>query len=301
MPGLSDNDLRHARLEYQRDGATVLRGVLSAERIGVIGDAIDRLMQPTSAEQDQMSGEDFSGPGEGRFFNRNFSWLRDPDIKALIFDSDLPRLAGALMGSAKVRFFYDQILVKEPGTTNRTPWHQDLPYWPVRGEHIISLWVAIDAATPENGVVTYVKGSHRWNRFFAMQPFTEKFRAQAAEEAKMDIYDDAEASGQPRNLADIRDNPRNYEFLAWSVDPGDIIVHHPLTIHGSNGNSSQTMRRRAIATRWLGDDALWDDSRPNFMRPLKGRSDFAFPDLAQGAELDAPLFPLLWERKGFRA
>lgn len=299
MAKMSDRDLQRAKLEYERDGATVLRGVVSPERIAAVGEALDRLMAPARTEQDFMTGENFSKPGEGAFFNQMFAWLADPDLKGLICDSGLAHVAGELMGASKIRFFYDQILVKEPGAKNRTPWHQDLPYWPVRGEQVISLWVAIDEATPENGVVTYVKGSHRWNRFFAMQAWRDSQQAATEEMVKAygDLYDDEKTKGQRRSLLDVRENPQNYEFLAWSVEPGDVLVHHALTVHGANGNSSSSMRRRAVATRWFGDDARWDISRPHFMHGLAEREGFPYPHLEQGAELDAPLFPLLWERK----
>jgi ectoine hydroxylase-related dioxygenase (phytanoyl-CoA dioxygenase family) len=205
------------------------------------------------------------------------------------------------MGADTVRFFYDQILVKEPGTPNRTPWHQDLPYYPLSGEQIVSLWVAIDEATPQNGVVTYVRGSHRWGRFFEMQAFGKSYEkrveSQAREGAGVYVHDD----GRPRTLRDIRDHPENYDLVAWSVEPGDCLVHHALTVHGADGNSSQTRRRRAIATRWLGEDVRWDDSRPNFVRALRGMKDFPAPQLKQGDVVDDPLFPVVWERRAAHA
>ncbi len=300
MHMIDDAAIAKAREEYERDGATVMRQVLSPEQVEVLGRAVDHIMQPGSAEPDFVNGENLSNEG-GRFFNSNFAYRRNADLQDLVFRSDLGRIAGEMMQSSQVRFFYDQILVKEPGTADRTPWHQDLPYYPIDGEHVISFWVALDRATPENGVVTYVKGSHRWNRFFSMQAFSDKYRESSERERSLPVYDDAEARGQPRNLADIRDHPENYEFLSWSVEPGDILVHHPLTIHGSSGNSSTGMRRRAIATRWLGDDARWNDTRPNFMRALKGRKGFEMPPLELGDKLDVPLFPLVWSREGASA
>jgi len=52
-----------------------------------------------------------------------------------------------------------------------TPLHHDLPYWPVRGEQIISIWVLFDLATPESGAVTYVRGSHRWGKMYSPAAF----------------------------------------------------------------------------------------------------------------------------------
>ena len=153
---------------YHADGAAVLRGVLPPDWVPRLRAAIDRtLARPT------VNGLEFAAPGKGRFYGDYFQWLTDPDVKALVFDSPLPALARQLMGSRQVRFFYDQLLVKEPGTARRTPWHHDIPYWPIRGEQVVSLWVPFDRATPETGVVTYVKGSHRWGQWFRPATFTE--------------------------------------------------------------------------------------------------------------------------------
>lgn len=282
-------ELDRAIREYDENGATVLRGVIDTAWIDKLGPAIDRLMA------NGKHGVDM-GDGEGKFFGDLFSWLHTADIEDFLRNSELAELAGKVMRSQEVRIFYDQLLVKEPGTKKSTPWHQDMPYWPVRGEHVISFWVPIDPAGPENGVVTYVKGSHRWNRFFPQQPFTELAReALEKEAAQYDIYDDAFAPRQPRNLADIRDHPEKYEFISYNVVPGDVIVHHPLTIHGAPGNLSASARRRALATRWFGDDVRWDDNRPNFMRQLFRNSDFPYPKLAQGGAVNDPIFPLVWQ------
>ena len=40
--------------------------------------------------------------------------------------------------------------------------------------------------------------------------------------------------------------------------PGDCLVHHPLTVHGAEGNFSPTRRRVGISTRYFGRDCLWD-------------------------------------------
>lgn len=275
--------VEEARLAYERDGAAVLRGVLSADWIERIARATDRIL-------DRRSGTDINKPGDGRFFAGFFPWLEDSDFSALVRESPLGELAGRLMGAREVRFFYDQLLVKEPGSSKRTPWHQDLPYWPVTGSDIISIWVPMDVATPENGVVTYVKGSHLWNAFFPQEKWNEGDGANGGEGDSDNIEAPNGAS-----IADIRDHPERYEFLSWNLAPGDVLIHHPLTVHGAPGNLSSASRRRAVATRWFGDDVRWMGSGDNFMRRLfKMQPDFPFPDLADGDRPQAPVFPLVW-------
>lgn len=289
-PGVIEpGELARAIEEYDRDGATVLRDVISKERVERLGAAVDDVMASG------LHGVEMENSSTGRFFGDLYSWLHTPEIESFIKESGIAALAGQIMRSREVRFFYDQLLVKEPGTSRRTPWHQDMPYWPTSGEQVISFWVPMDAASPENGVVTYVKGSHRWNKFFPMEAFSDEVAEVIRKQTEgVDIYDDPYAKGQWGNLGDIRDHPEKYEFISWSVAPGDVVIHHPLTIHGAPGNLSQSKRRRAMATRWFGDDARWDDSRPHFMQRLGHKENFPYPSLEQGAPMDDPLFPKLW-------
>ena len=58
--------------------------------------------------------------------------------------SGVGTLAAKAMGSTSAHIFYDQLFVKEPGTTAPTPWHNDTSYWHVEGKQICSVWVALD-------------------------------------------------------------------------------------------------------------------------------------------------------------
>jgi ectoine hydroxylase-related dioxygenase (phytanoyl-CoA dioxygenase family) len=136
------------------------------------------------------------------------------------------------MRSHEVRFFYDQMFVKEPGTDAPTPWHQDLSFWPVRGEQICSFWIPLDPVNKDNRGLLYVKGSHRWpQRFKAISP----------------DYVSAIIDETMDNVPDINVEPEKYDLLHWDMRPGDILMFHPLTLHGSNGNHS---RRVAAAAHW---------------------------------------------------
>jgi len=46
----------------------------------------------------------------------------------------VPEIAAALLDSDKINFFGDQIFVKEPGTRERTAFHQDATYFEIEGE-----------------------------------------------------------------------------------------------------------------------------------------------------------------------
>jgi len=177
------------------------------------------------------------------------------------------------MGAGKVNLIFDQVLVKEPGSTTPTLWHQDAPYWPVAGDQIATLWLALDPVTAETGAVEYVKASHRWGQRFRAVSFSPQ------ESYKEDLPP----------IPDIAAERDRYDLVSFEMAPGDCTLHHGLTVHGAPGNSSSNVRRRAYLTRWAGDDVTYNP-RPNLQRMLRD------PGIAPGAALDCDLFPRVWHR-----
>jgi ectoine hydroxylase-related dioxygenase (phytanoyl-CoA dioxygenase family) len=268
---------------YQRDGAAVLRGVLSGTWIDRMRGAIERIVAKP------IFGSDFSRPGDARFIGDMFTWTHDADVEAFLTESPLPELAATVMRAKTVRIFYDQLFVKEPGAMHPTPWHQDLPYWPVRGEQVLSIWVPFDTATPENGVVTYVRGSHRWPQLYRPAPFAAS-GTRAAEQRAVAYAEQAYPS-----MPDIEGRRDEYEFLTWTLEPGDVLLHHPRTVHGAPGNSSAVNRRRALSARYIGDDARWE-ARPGHFMLMPQLAPLKIPQLQSGDPFGGPLFPRVWPR-----
>ena len=173
-------------------------------------------------------------------------------------------------GASKVNFFYDQLLVKEPGTAERTPWHQDQPYWAVAGRQVCSIWLPLDPVAKET-CVEYVAGSHAWPAFspyhFADgQPYAD--------------------TGLPP-LPDIKAERERHHIVSFAMEPGDCLVFQAMIVHGAPPNRS-TNRRRALATRWTGDDARY------CVRPGEVAIPTSDPGLQHGDFMDCDLFPVVW-------
>jgi ectoine hydroxylase-related dioxygenase (phytanoyl-CoA dioxygenase family) len=258
-----------------RDGATVVRGVVAQDWIERMRGAIDAEMAGASATASEY------GKAAGRFYGDFFLWLRNAGFRDFVFDSPLPELAAGAMRSATVNLLYDQLFVKEPGSLERTPWHQDLPYWPVEGEQILSIWVPFDAAGPDNGVVTYVRGSHLWGKTYRPQAFDERNAG-------------AFAASPYERMPEIDADSGRHELLSWSLEPGDVLIHKGLTIHGAAGNQSTDRRRRALAVRYTGDDARYSLRPGNFMQMDSVRANVPAPDIVEGAPMGGALFPRVW-------
>lgn len=60
-------------------------------------------------------------------------------------------------------------------------------------------------------------------------------------------------------------------MLRWDLEPGDVICFDSYTVHGSPGNSSNSVRRRAYAMRWCSEGVTFD-SRPGTMHHTWVRS-----------------------------
>ncbi len=266
---------------YEENGAHVLRGVLPIEWIEVMREAVERILNNPG----DASLEYTPKGNTGRYYGDFFIWRRDPAFKAFMRDSPMPEIAAQVMDSQCLNFFYDQLLVKEPNTAEPTPWHQDLSYWPVRGSHVISVWVPFDPANEESGVVVYVKGSHKWGKLYAPHSFGGKT-------GFADIY----AKAGLEELPDIEAERDRHEILSWEMLPGDVLIHHPLTLHYASGNESPTGRRRGLALRYLGDDATFD-SRPGTFLENKKVMD-TIPDItfSDGERFSGDLFPRVWPR-----
>ena len=269
-----------ARAAYARDGVAVLRGVLSTEWIERMRGAIDRVIAAPAE-----TAVEYTPAGQtGRYVGDFFVWMRDPDFAALMLDSPLPSLAAALMQSSVARLFYDQLLVKEPLTQEHTPWHQDLPYWPVRGDDILSLWIPFDTVTLKTGAVQYARGSHLEKQLYAPTPFS-------ADSGYGALY--VKMGFPPLPTEDVI--RERYELSSWDTEPGDILIHHPLTLHFSAGNLSPDVRRRAVAVRYLGDDARWDARPGTFIEKDSIRNGLLEPvRLYDGDVLESRNFPMAW-------
>lgn len=266
---------------YEADGAAVLRGVVPMDWVDLMRDAIQRIL-----EHPGDASVEYTAEGKpGRYYGDFFLWRRDQDFRAFMADSPMPQIAAQVMGAHNVRFFYDQLLVKEPGTLEETPWHQDLPYWPVRGSQVVSIWVPFDHATPESGVVHYIKGSHKWGKMYAPETF-------GSSSGFAEIY----AKGGFEPLPDIRGELDKYDVLSWDMEPGDAIIHNPLTLHFAPGNASVDGRRRGLALRYVGDDAVFDARAGTFLDNPTLKAILPEIDLEDGEPFSGDLFPKVWPR-----
>ena len=250
--------------DFQRDGVVLVKG-LWKDWVEPLRAGIERNM----AEPGPYAAENLK-PGEGgRFFDDYCNWTRIAEFEEVIKGSDVAQVAARLMQSNRVQMFHDHVLVKEPGTSKPTPWHQDGPYYFVQGRQTVSFWSPLDPV--KEASLRCVAGSHRWEK----EVLPTRWLAETS------FYPDSE-----KYMPVPDPDAEGMTVMEWEMEPGDAVAFDYLTLHGARGNNA-TSRRRAFSLRLLGDDARYIN------RP--GRTSPPFPghDMVEGQVLRQDWFPFL--------
>ena len=257
--------------DFTADGAVCVRGAFTEAQMSLAGTAVDENLANLSPLAIRASAE-----SDGAFIEDFCNWQRIAPMREFLADTAAAQIAGHLMGAEQVRLYHDHVLVKEPGTRQATPWHQDQPYYNVEGTQNVSMWLPIDPVDRET-TLEFVAGTHR-GPWYMPRTFLDEQARWFPE-------------GSLAELPDFPADPERWPVVGWSLEPGDAVFFHMLTAHRARGVSRRA-RRRVMSIRFLGDDMVHAPRRWVTSPPFDGLDD----ELATGATLDHPLFPVLWER-----
>ena len=251
---------------FERDGVVCLREAIPPEWVA----AVARGMDISQAAPRSGHAYTIAKPGEpGYFFYDTFMYQRIEEFDRFFRESPAADLAMRIMRSESVLFYFDFMLVKEPGTSAKTPWHYDEAYWPIRGDQMCNLWMVVEPA-PVETTLRFVRGSHRWTTNYRLMSF----------DPEVDYPDPPEDPPVP----DWDTEPGGHEIVYAPLEPGDCVIFHNRTHHSAPGNSLQALRRRALATHWIGDDVRFNN-KPHSLDPPHRAG------LTHGGRMECKLFP----------
>lgn len=156
-----------------------------------------------------------------------------------VTDPDLLDLVSAVLGPDLV-LWASSVFCKPPGVGLEVPWHQDGQYWPIRPRETVTVWIALDDVTRENGCMRVIPGSHRMGEFSHEQSERE------------DLV-----------LNNVLNDPRIDLASAYDValTAGELSLHDANLVHGSQPNRSNR-RRAGFAIRYMPATAHYDRSLP---------------------------------------
>jgi len=147
----------------------------------------------------------------------------DPIFGRMFFSEPFVDLAELLL-NGPVRASTLQWFNKPPTTGQPTPPHQDGYYFMLEPNEALTMWLALDSVDNENGCVRYIGGSH----LRGIRPHAH-----------------TNTLGFSQGISDYGDDDRAIE-VAMHAQPGDLLVHHSLTIHRADGNNSKDRSRQAL-------------------------------------------------------
>jgi ectoine hydroxylase-related dioxygenase (phytanoyl-CoA dioxygenase family) len=255
---------------YERDGAVRVPAVLDREWIGFLASALDaaRTRPGPNAQDHTVDGE------PGGYLSDLHMTKRVPDFLTFARDSPVGELASVLMPSERVNLLHDAMWIKEPGTSRRTPWHHDQPFYCMKGSKMCVVWIPLDDHSHEISL-GLLRGSHRWGH---------RYRPERINGGWYEGYGEDDGFVSP---PDVANHPEQYDILSWDMHVGDCIVFHGLTLHGAPGNPTQHVRR-AISLVLVGDDAVYVE------REQETQPSYAGNGLKPGDPIDNDYFPRLY-------
>ena len=268
---------------YRENGFLVVEGFLDAERLAhwrtVTQEAVDQrlasLAAPPSASEGPndvvaMENARLKANSADDYYAQVFTQclkLADthPGMYEIMHAPALGEFVGTLAGVDGLRIWHDQALFKPP-FGNPTAWHLDNPYWSFSSPNSISIWVALDDATLQNGCMYYLPGTQKTARY--------------------------ENVGIGKNQADlfkVYPEWRSLDSVACPCPAGTAVFHNGLTAHGAGANMTKGSRR-AMTCAFMPDGSTFNGVQ-NIL------PEAYFQSLKIGDVLnDNTINPLIWHK-----
>lgn len=261
-----NTELAAAQIEqYQRDGFLAINDFLSEDELQQWREVTDAAVAARLRDESGMTNQNSDEYYSQVFLQCiNLKDSHEP-MRGIILDERIGKVAATLAGVDGVRIWHDQALVKQP-YGNATAWHLDNPFWSFFHKEAISIWVALDDATLENGCLWYLPGTHREARF--------------------------EVTSIGANMRDLfKDYPewQKIEAKAAPLKAGGAVFHNGLTAHGAGANMTNG-QRRAMTCGYMPEGSTFNGQR-NIL------SDEQMSKLKVGDVLNDDVHnPLIWRR-----
>ncbi len=233
---------QHEIDSYQENGFVVISDFLDAGELGTWRETVFKAVEDRAGVKIPGSmmktGEDDGINADADYYGKVFDqiinlWQTDENVKKLILDERIGRMAAELAEVEGIRPWHDQALFKRPWA-NPTAWHVDSPFWSFHNWNALSIWIALDDATVENGALFFVPGSHKHTAF-------ENYGIGKNMDAIFDHYP---------NLKTV--NP-----VSAPLKAGSCTFHNGLCIHGAGPNMT-AYPRRAMTCAFMPDGSTFN-------------------------------------------
>lgn len=228
--------------QFQEEGFLLIENFLDPDELDEWRSAVDEAVKERNGlkipgKEIRMEDEDGSNK-EMDYYANVFDqllnlWQTNARVKKMMIDERLGEMAARLAGVEGIRIWHDQALIKRPWA-NPTSWHLDTPFWSFSDKRALSIWVALDDATRDNGCLYFIPKSHHQTTF--------------------------ENPGITKNMNAVF---QYYPQLAKSnsycaaMKAGSASFHNGLCIHGAGANMTSGFRR-AMTCAYMPEGAVFN-------------------------------------------
>ncbi len=230
---------------YRKNGFLILDDFLNPEEVLQWKNSIDKAVSDRQGQKFPHSkiktGESDGINKDAEYFGKVFDqivnlWMTDDAVKALMFDKRIGKMATDLAQVDGIRIWHDQSLIKQPWG-NPTAWHLDTPFWSFDHREAMSIWVALEDVTLQNGCLYFMPESNQVTGF--IEP------------------------GIGANMGDIfatYPKYRSKEPVASVIKAGSCSFHNGLTIHAAGVNMTP-YTRKAMTCAYMPDGSVFNGKK----------------------------------------
>ena len=220
----------------------------------------------------------------------NDNWRRIQEYHNFIYESPSKEIACNLLDTSKVNFFFDAIFIRSKGVEFQTPWHQDEPYWTVKGLDTIIFWIPL-VPVEKKSALSFVPGSHLWRKKFKQKDFGDLNPDKQLNVDSVNFKDEWEL------FPDIESDLAKYKVISWDMMPGDCVAFNGRTIHGGSGKLDPKRDLQIFNIKWLGEDARVQ-YKPYGMDPDHSKKMKA-SGMKDGDRIDKDIYPSYCLKNGW--
>jgi len=261
--------------EFQEQGFITKIPLLRAEQVEILRQEYNQFLSPIKHHNHSLFHEfhaNESGDPNNVLMHCLGGWRITPGFHDLVFHPKIVAIASQLLGEIPIRLWHDQLFAKPPRHGGCVSWHQDYSYWTrTTPMNHITVHIALDEQTVDNGCLHYIPKSHHWTRNGGPLPIVD------------------------RNFGDMEsvktilseDELQNFKPVPMLLKPGEAAFHAALTLHGSFPNRSDSCRRAAVVN-YFGDGTRSATDEPLLL---------GVPALSNGTRLEGQFFPLVFDPK----
>jgi phytanoyl-CoA hydroxylase len=226
--------------QYQNDGFIHVPGFLDPAEVAELKGAVVETARSMGKKKVAGEGNDMKDNGED-YYSKVFTqrlnlWKINDTIKRYMLSPELGKMAARLAGIDGIRVWHDQTLIKEP-FANPTAWHLDNPYWSFYSRDAISIWIALEDATPYNGCMCFIPGTH-----------------------KLATFDNAGIGQNMADLFKIYPEMGKIDPVPVPMKAGDCSFHNGLVAHGAGANMTRG-RRIAMTCAYMPEGSTFNGQR----------------------------------------